>query len=119
VRPDGSERHLILASEFWNVSEIAPPIRSVSDQPRVRSGWRLGRWFVFARRADVERLYGDEEGSRVQASIREIARDLWPDGYQHLTTGFIRKEVGAVMKQRVLPVPSYDTFQRALGRRKN
>jgi hypothetical protein len=57
-------------------------------------------------------------GSRVQALIRQIVNEKWPDGWEDITTGQIMKDVGEEFEKRGVRVPERNTFLRALARRK-
>jgi len=56
--------------------------------------------------------------SRGQDEIKQIADELWPDGYEHVETKNLIKEVGDQLERRGIPVPKRDVFLRALDRRK-
>jgi hypothetical protein len=56
--------------------------------------------------------------SREQELIREIAAEIWPNGYEHVRTETIIKRVGDKIDRMGFPVPKRDVFLRALDRRK-
>jgi hypothetical protein len=110
LRPD-REVLMILAREFWSVSEITP-------QWRVRSQWRLGSSYFYVRRIDVERNYGDGPDS----VILSVAAKLWPDGCEKIGTGIITKKVGDEMRRLGFAedeIPDRHKISRALVRRKD
>ena len=56
--------------------------------------------------------------SREQELIREIAAEIWPNGYEHVRTETIIERVGDKIDRMGFPVPKRDVFLRALDRRK-
>jgi hypothetical protein len=50
--------------------------------------------------------------------IRQIAAELWPNGYEHVETKALIKRVGDELMRQGKPVPKRDVFLRAFGRRR-
>jgi hypothetical protein len=89
---------------------------------------------LFAWGPDVERLWptasranpseprADDKPRRKRPRayqlIRDIADELWPDGYEHIDNPEIIKRVGDEYNKRNLRPPNRDRVLRALGRRK-
>jgi hypothetical protein len=58
-------------------------------------------------------------GSRQQRMIQQIAAEEFPGGCDQIEIGVIIHRVGERLKRQRVPVPGRDTFNRALGRRKD
>jgi hypothetical protein len=56
-------------------------------------------------------------GSREQRMIRRMVDKKLP-GWRDMSTSQIMKDIGDKLKDKGIPVPGRDTFERALGRRK-
>jgi hypothetical protein len=59
-----------------------------------------------------------KRGSLTQDLVKAVAAELWPDGYEHVETKDLIKNVSDELKRRGKPVPKRDVFLRAFERRK-
>lgn len=57
------------------------------------------------------------KGSRAQEMIRRMCNEEWPAGYEDIETAVIIDCISRKLRDPGKPVPKYDVFLRALGRR--
>jgi hypothetical protein len=103
IRPQ-LRRQDVLA--LFGITE-APPSAAAPDQP--------ARTTTAAEEADKKATSTEP---RIYQQIRELTNQEFPDGHENVATGVIIDRVSKRL-QKGQPVPSRDTFNRALGRRKS
>jgi hypothetical protein len=109
------EDYELKAVDFYKVWYVQPRRPDVPVLPRPA----LFFWGPKAKELwPMEEEAEPSRRSREQELIREIAAEIWPNGYEHVRTETIIKRVGDKIDRMGFPVPKRDVFLRALDRRK-
>ena len=127
VRRDGTETVGLLPADFWCDVEL---VEWTDGNGEERVSVRLPRgqvfasgttWHFFVRRGQLAQLIGTadaDEETRQQAAIRQVAAELWPNGYEHVSTKTLVSETQKELRKKGLHVSSDITIRRTLGRKK-